>query len=272
MQPFPINFTSGGEQVCGKFFKADGRSLATLLLIPGWPGNPDDVLTLGSLLSPKGLNVMMFNPRGFWGSGGTNTNAKTLEDIGAGWKWLHREDVRERFSVDPNQLILGGYSYGGGMALAYAGRKTTIRQVISIAGNDHGELVRLMQQDSKIADQIRSFLKSTQTPEGPCRFDLEYSLQEFRDHPEIFGLKENAASLAGRSILLMGGWEDEGVSAENILLPFYRALKAEGAIDVTFLMYHADHSFSSVRERMAEDIFNWITREPSTSPGVSQTD
>ena len=47
-----IEFLSEGECVKGWFYPAGGTELAhTLLMIPGWPGNPNDVLGMGGLLS-----------------------------------------------------------------------------------------------------------------------------------------------------------------------------------------------------------------------------
>ena len=48
------------------------------------------------------------------------------------------------------------------------------------------------------------------------------------------------------------------VTIDNMLLPFYRALKSAGATDVTFMVYHATHGFGSVRYRLTKDLCRWI--------------
>jgi hypothetical protein len=64
-QPVSIEFLSESARVRGKFFVAEGGAPAnTLVLVPGWPGNPSDVLGLGAALPGQGVNVMMFNPPG----------------------------------------------------------------------------------------------------------------------------------------------------------------------------------------------------------------
>jgi hypothetical protein len=45
---------------------------------------------------------------------------------------------------------------------------------------------------------------------------------------------------------------------DQTVLPFYRALKRSKAADVTFLVYHADHQFGAVRERLASDMRDWL--------------
>jgi len=258
-QSVPVEFLSGGENIRGQFFEsAHGDPIATLVLVPGWPGNPRDVLGLGALLADLNVNVLMFNPRGLHQSEGTSTFPHTIEDIAESLKWLRQADTRQRFRIDINRIALGGHSYGGGMAMAYAAADPGIRRVISIAGNDLGYFIRRIQSDPSFAEQMRQFLMSTLAPKGPARFDLEADLKELADHQDVYGLRENAGRLADRSILLIGGWEDEQTTVDDVLLPLYRSLKAAGASDVTFLTYHDDHGFGTVRQQLAADIQQWL--------------
>lgn len=64
-QSVPIEFLSGGGYVRGRFFESLAEEpMATLVLIPGWPVNPSDVIGLGILLAQLNVNMLMFNPRG----------------------------------------------------------------------------------------------------------------------------------------------------------------------------------------------------------------
>jgi len=263
--PVSVEFASEGACVRGRFFAAAVRKTpaVTLLLFPGWPGDPDDVLGLGAPLAERGINTCMFNFRGLQQSEGIHSHANTLRDIAAALQWLRRADVQRRFGVDTNRLALGAHCYGGGMAMAYAAQDPGVRRVISIAGNDHGEFIRELQRNAAMAEGIRSWMLSTRRPEGPAQFDYDAGLNELMDHQDIYGLRENAARLADRSILLIGGWEDEQVTVDQFLLPLYRALKGAGAGDVTFLVYHTNHEFTNVRLRLASDIADWLLRDLS---------
>lgn len=255
----PVEIVSDGLIMHGRFFEAEcATACPTLLLVPGWPGNPHDVLGMGSLLYPKGINVMVFNPRGLHESEGTASFFGTLDDIGAAFEWLHDAEVVERFSVDTSVIVIGGHSFGGGTALAYAARDPRVRAVISVAGTDHGVFIREYERDESFAGMIATMLRSTQAPEGPVRFDQEATLRELRENQHVFGLQENAAALSDRSILLIGGWEDTNTTVEAHMLPLYRALRKAGTEDVTFLVYHDDHGFGQVRERVADAIREWI--------------
>jgi uncharacterized protein len=262
MDPEIIEFIVEGEWVRGQFFQAIGEDHpATLLFVPGWPASPDDFLGLGPRLSQQGINLAEFSPRGLSPSGGTYSHPGALKDIAAALEWLRQPDVQARFKVDINRLVLTGYSNGGGLVLAYAARDPSVRHLISFAGNDFGEFIRQIQQDPDFAAGMRGRLLSTHVPDGPARFDLDADLQELADHPDIFGARENADKLADRSLLLFGGWEDQGPTVDQYQLPLYRALKRAGAADVTFIVYHTDHSFNNVLLRLAADVAEWIHRE-----------
>jgi dipeptidyl aminopeptidase/acylaminoacyl peptidase len=252
-----IVVASGGSSIAGKLFAAqDVATSPTLVVVPGWPGNPDDVLGLGAFLSRRGVNVVMFNPRGLYGSGGEATFAHTLEDIEAVVEWVRTQGPEHGINREP--LFLGGYSYGGGLALAYASKDPTIRCLISIAGTDHAQMIRQIEGDQQFARLIREVLESTAAPEGPARFDVDLSLKELSESQAILGLRENAANLADRSLLLIGGWEDENVTVDHSLLPFYRELRRRGARDIDFLVFHDDHEFAEVRTEMSQAILDWI--------------
>jgi dipeptidyl aminopeptidase/acylaminoacyl peptidase len=261
MEAIPVEFLSEDECVRGRFYCAAGEDHPwTFLYVPGWPAEDEDFLGLGSELSLAGINMMEFYPRGFHSSEGISSFANTLQDIGAALEHLRLPEVRSELKVDPSRLVVGGYSYGGSMALAYAAQDMELRCLISIAGLDHSEFYREIQRNRSYAEEIRNWLSGTRAPEGPVRFDLDATLNELRDNPGIYGLRENAAKLADRSILMVGGWEDQGVSVEQHLLPFYRALKGTGAENVTFIVYHADHGFGNVYQQLARDITDWIRR------------
>lgn len=231
----------------------------TVLLLPGWPGNPEDVLGLGARLSARGMNAVMVLPRGMHQSEGTFSFHGSLEDIRAAFRWVHSPEIAQRFEVDTTAVLLCGDSWGGGMALAYAASDPSVRRVISIAGTDHGEFIRKFERDEAWASAVRGMLLSHRAPEGPIRFDdLDSVLWEISEGQGIFGLRENAPRLADRSILLLGGWDDESTTIEGHLLPLYRALKASGAGDVTFLVYQDNHDFLLVRDQIADDIADWI--------------
>lgn len=252
-----IQIESGGAYLKGKSFLAGKPGQCpTAIVVPGWPGNPDDVLELGDFLSHGGVNVVVFNPRGFHDSEGVASFAHTLQDIGAVVQWILSHS--NKYPRGYESLFLGGYSFGGGLAMAYASRDPSIRRIFSIAGTDHAQIIRQYGEDESYAAMLKEALQSTAAPQGPVRFNVGSTLDELRENQNVYGLRENAAHLADRSLLIVGGWEDNNVTIEDHLLPFYRELRKMAAGDVRFLVFHDDHGFSRVREEMSAAVLEWI--------------
>lgn len=259
----PVTVPSGEYDLAGRFFSPAGGGLhPVVVLIPGWPGNPEDVIGLGSRLSSMGINAVMVLPKGMHQSEGEFTFHGSLDDIGAAFRWVHRPEVIERFGIDTTAVFLCGDSWGGGMSLAYAASDHAVRRVISVAGTDHGEFIREFERNEAWASAVRGMLLSNRAPQGPIRFDdLDAVLREITEGQHVFGLRENAPQLADRSILLLGAWDDVSTTIEGHLMPLYRALRANGAEDLTFLVYHDDHDLLQVRDTIAVDIAEWIRRK-----------
>jgi pimeloyl-ACP methyl ester carboxylesterase len=257
--PYRVLIESSGFKMVAHIYSGSTDSpRPTVILVPGWGGGKKDVLGLGSGLSQLWINVVVFAPRGWHDSEGIATFANGLEDIGAVWKWFQIPENIESYCGDRERLVLGGHSWGGGMSLAYAAIDSGVKRVFSISGTDHGQFIRHYQQDEQFSKMIDKALAGTKAPEGPILFELSETLRELAENQDAYGLIENASNLSNRSILLIGGWEDMNVTIDNMLLPFYRALKAAGTSDVTFMAYHATHGFNSVRDRLTKDLYRWI--------------
>ncbi len=257
--PDSITFQSHGHSLKGKFYLGDTTGpTRTLILLQGFPGNQQDVLGLGQKLASAGINVFTFNYSGTHKSEGEFTMSNTLTDIQAAYDYLHQNEIVRRFHVDTSQVVLGGYSYGGGMALTYASRHLGIQRVISIAGNDHGAFAREYLRNPQMAQSMDSLFDKLKAPEGPINFDGSGVLKKLAADPNPLDLRLAANDLAARDILMIGGWDDVQVSIDQVLLPFYRALKKAGANKIRFVALQTDHSFRNVREELATELVHWM--------------
>jgi dienelactone hydrolase len=258
----PVEFVSQGCKLRGRFYCALGDPpFPTALLMSGFPGNEIDVLQLGQGLSQHGVNTLIFNYCGTHQSAGTFSMRHTLEDIHAAWLYLHQEEIIGRFRIDTSRLVLGGYSYGGGMALVYAAGRADVKRVLSIAGTDHGELARAYEGSPALAATIDAMFDELKAPTGPVRFEGQATIEELTQDPAPYDLRRSAAVLANRDILLIGGWDDLNVTIEHHLLPFYRALVASHAPKVHIVALQDDHAFERSREELEQIVADWILAE-----------
>jgi len=257
--PVDISFPSQGHSVKGRFFPGtSSTNRITVILLPGFPGNEKDVLGLGTALSGSGFNVLVFNYSGSHRSEGVFGFESVLSDIKSAFNYLHAPDQLARFGIDSTKLVLGGYSFGGGMALTYAASHPEVQRVFSIAGTDHGEFAREYRRNQAMASQLDSMFEQLKRPNGPINFDGKGALKRLADDPSPYDLRLAAPKLADRDILLVGGWDDLNVSIENLLLPVYRVLKKANAVKVKFIALQSDHSFRNVRNELATNLIQWI--------------
>lgn len=243
---------SHGSNVVITAWPPQGRSVASVLLVPGWAGGPSDVLGIARALSGSGVETFVLTPRGWYESEGEASFSNALQDIGVALRWVREHSTHE--------VALGGHSFGGGMALVYSAQDPTVRRIISVAGTDHGILIRHYLSDPSFAADFKPILESTLAPEGPIRANADSIIRELTEGQAAYGLQEQASALTDRSILMFGGWEDVNVTVDESLLPFYRSLRAAGATDVTFRVYHTNHGFENVREAVQDEILAWLRR------------
>lgn len=243
---------------------SDKGPFPTVLLLRGFPGGESDVFGLGENFQKAGILALIFNYSGTYGSEGEYSMEYTPKDVEAAFDFLRTSENIEKYKIDTTKLFLGGYSYGGGMALTYAATHPEIRRVFSIAGTDHGEFFREYFRNENFAQMIDDMFEQLMAPDGPVRFeegkmpkditpeDVNNSLDSTID------LRKCSPLIANRKILLIAGSDDPMVTMENHMLPLYRALQNEGAENVKFVIFQDDHSFRKSREIIAETILNWI--------------
>lgn len=263
--PTDITFQRESVTLHGKFYPANEvTNSPTLLILQGFPGGEYDVLGLGKRLSVSGINVMTFNYSGTHKSEGLLSFKNCQADIAAAMDFLRSPQHIERFKIDTSNIFLGGYSYGGGMAMTYAVQHPETDKVISVAGNDWGEHFEDYVKIPALKTAIDGMVRNTEST-GIVRFEKgERPAELLADgtgklQPALY-IKRNAAKLSAKNILLIAGWDDEGVVLERYTLPIYRALQSENAKEVKIVAFQDDHSFRKSRTELASTIARWITQ------------
>ena len=102
--------TADGVKVAGWFIPA-GSSRGVLLFCHGNAGNISHRLDFIQLFHELGLDVFIFDYRGYGQSEGKPTEQGTYNDVEAAWRYL--TDERQ---ISPGQIIVFGRSLGGAVA------------------------------------------------------------------------------------------------------------------------------------------------------------
>lgn len=108
--------TADGETLAAWFVPADGAR-GTLLYLHGNGGNIGHRLDPIEVFHRLGLNILIFDYRGYGASTGRPNEAGTYEDALAAWR--HLTETRR---IPPNEIVLFGESLGGSIAAWLAAR------------------------------------------------------------------------------------------------------------------------------------------------------
>lgn len=248
----------------GKFYKATGDdNKPVVILLQGSPGNTYDVLGLGRSLSVSGINAITFNYSGSHQSTGTFSFPNCQADIEAALKFLHRPDVTGKFRIDTSAIILAGYSFGGGMATAYAIRHKEIKKLISIAGVDWGIFFDQYRNDPEMKSGLDASIDNS-IAAGIFRFERGYLPKDIGSglrvlDPSYYTTK-NAAALVEKDFLIICGVNDTNVTMKEYILPLYNALKDMKATSVQLSPFEDNHTFIQSREKISQTISDWVKR------------
>ncbi|WP_372634845.1 alpha/beta hydrolase [Fodinibius sp.] len=116
--------TTNGLQLHGWFVTA-GDSAPTILYCHGNAGNISGRLETIRLLHELGLNVFIFDYRGYGRSEGTPSETGTYRDASAAWGYL-----TETRGIEKEKIIAMGRSLGGSVAAWLAARKDPAAAIV----------------------------------------------------------------------------------------------------------------------------------------------
>ena len=117
----PVTFQSGGNTLYGYWVKSaqPGRGM-TMLYCHGNKHNIDEYWDRVLILHELGINLFIFDYRGFGRSEGTSTESSLFEDGEAAW-----ELVQSRYAIPADSLCLYGYSLGNVVSIHLAAEIVT---------------------------------------------------------------------------------------------------------------------------------------------------
>jgi len=255
-----LSFESEGSNLLGYFYPSIHPNSPTLLFTQGFMDS-GDIWSIGEKLSKNGINVFQFDFRGCHKSEGKQGLMNSQVDIGAALTFLNSTEMMKKYNIDPENIIVGGYSYGGHMSMLFAINHPEIKRVISISGGDLGIFGDLVKLNPNLRKGYSDFFKSIKKPNGPVNFKYDDPIQELIDNQEYFYILKQVDNLSNVDIFLTGGLDDNVVNMEDYILPLYRVLKKNKTMNVECNVYQSGHSYKGVSDELLTDIENWIKKE-----------
>jgi len=263
-KPIPVEFESNCANIHAIFYQTSGvEPLPTVILCHGFPGNNTDVLGLGERLMKEGFNALAFNYRGTWGSEGLFTIANSLEDVISAIRYVESSSTVREFNVDPSNITVIGYSFGGGMALLGSLKDPTARRVVYVAGGNLSEVARMMKLSDEFKEAILKMVDQGTSDSGFSSLSAEELFADVFADMDKYDLVKHVEALSKKDILIIGGWRDQENTAEHHILPLYRALQRHEAKQVQIEIFDTDHSFANLRNQLADRIISWLRGTPT---------
>lgn len=251
-----------GERRFGVMFSAGGGggSRPTLLLLHGFPGNERN-FDLAHSIRRLGWNVMIFHYRGTWGSDGVFTFENALEDIRVAIAYLRSEAAIRAFRVDPENLFVGGNSFGGFAAILAAQEDPEIKGCIALSVYDLGRMGVLIQKDTVAEGEMKSMFAACVIP--TIGGSVEALTQEVLDHQGDWDISGKAGRLKNRPVLLMAGSRDVDGPPAVHYEPLKTALETSGVLLEAHLL-DSDHGFQNKRIEVACRMGRFLERWKNT--------
>ncbi len=258
--PIAVNFDHQGDRLQGWYYRATGMGpFPTVILLQGSVGRDGDLFGLGADLSEHGINAMTYGYPGCWRSEGLKTDKAVLSSIQSAIEFVKSTSSVQTFGTDTTDIILLGYSYGGGMAMIGAVHDRKVRKVISIMGSDWCVQAIKLEDDpayrSNLETRIDNLLASGRVVRATS--GKEYIESMIRNKAE-YDLKNYSKELAEKELLFIVGWLDTDAPMEDHFLPLYRQLTSDGGRDITISAFHTNHNLDNAENEISDAIVSWL--------------
>ncbi len=259
-----LSFESSGNKLNGLMYVADGPGPhPTVVILHGYPGNERN-LDLAQAMRRAGMNVLYFDYRGTWGSGGEFSIAHALEDVVKAVERARSEEWASAYRVDPDRVALVGHSLGGFLGAITTAEDDRIACFAFLAGADLGWFGSHASALAGLESTLRQHMDARG---GPVRGDARRVAGEIASRAEAWSIPSRAADLATRPLLLVAAARDEVTPKTDHHDRVIAALREADAERLTEVVLDDDHVFSAHRMELASRLVDWLRSE--CWPGMS---
>jgi esterase/lipase len=257
--PVSIDLKSNGVKLDAKLYLTDKTNKApSVILLHGFPGNQSSPLGLAERLNSAGFNILVFNYQGSYLSEGIFSFDNCIDNVNAAFTFLRNPGNLAKFKIDTSKIVVCGYSFGGTIAIESAMYNDKIKNIISIANDDHSVSIKKAATDLEFRENYRLFVGKSFEPAGPFRGDLKAQMEFNIRNVDRYDLVKNAESLKTKKILFIVGWQDKTSFLEVNTLPLYRKLQQLNAENISIKGFESDHRFNNVIDDITNAMTDWI--------------
>jgi len=259
INPVTIDLRNNGVKLDAKFYPVNKTDkVPTVILLHGFPGNQSSPLGLAEKLNNAGFNILVFNYQGSYLSEGNFSFDNCIDNVSAAFNFLADRGNQARFNIDTSNIVVCGYSFGGTIAIESGMYNDKIRNIISIANDDHSVSLKKAAADSAYRNGYTQFIAKSFEPAGPFRGDLKAQMELYSQNIDRYDLVKNGEKLKTKKVLFIVGWHDKTSFLEVNTLPLYRKLEQLNAENISIKGFESNHRFNNVIDDLADTITEWM--------------
>ena len=253
----PAVFESSGCKLLGTMFLAAGKGPhPVIILMHGFPGNELNY-DLAYVFQRQGFNVFVFHYRGCWGSEGDYLWSNLVDDASSSIKFIRSNFAQDNFRIDPNKIVLIGYSMGSFAALFNTIMDDEIKYTVSISGFNAGVFGELIESDKIIYDYSMAHMQPAMDFVKCNSADI--LLNELITNKKEWNILNHLEKLSNKNLLVIGARFDSTTPLEIHHKPLISALKTANVKNVKEVILETEHSFSDKRIALARIISDWLS-------------
>ena len=250
---------SHGARINGLMYLAAGAGPHPIVIfLHGYPGNERN-LDLAQAVRRAGYNALFVDYRGVFGSGGTFSQAHSLEDVAGLLAWVRAPETVAKYHLDPTRIALVGHSFGAWLALFSVGREPPDVCVAALAAWNAGWVAsRFAAHPEERAENLAYYRETTDVAGGPIRANPDELIQEISDHAAAWNYLSQASALRSHAVLLVAATHDSSDENPERHAELAEAIRKEGGKLVRVVTFEDDHPFSSHRIALANTLTQWL--------------
>ena len=187
---------SGDATVAGLIYRANGaQKHPTLIMLHGYPGNERN-LDIAQVVRAHGWNVIYFDYRGSWGSGGQFSFANCVQDVASVVAFCKK--YSDSLRIDTSNIVLFGHSMGGWVCLKALAQSPGIKKGFALSTWDIYGYFKDVKNEQEMMERAR---------QGGNYFVLNTPLKELFEpvisHPASYKIQIDTTELAGKQIIML---------------------------------------------------------------------
>jgi len=236
---------SGDATVAGLIYRANGaQKHPTLIMLHGYPGNERN-LDIAQVVRAHGWNVIYFDYRGSWGSGGQFSFANCVQDVASVVAFCKK--YSDSLRIDTSNIVLFGHSMGGWVCLKALAQSPGIKKGFALSTWDIYGYFKDVKNEQEMMERAR---------QGGNYFVLNTPLKElFKpvvDHPSFYKIQNDTTALASKQIIMLDEHHGNSELADT--------LRRSNRNYFNYEVWQTDHPFTNKRISLINKVLAFLDK------------